>query len=102
MYNRYQKKKTEYQGPREAAILRSNKEGWLNVSAPYFPDITPKMVEDIKTYRQGFDYDPEFLKSLSSITGGMFCETDTVKLLADTIKQLSPAERPLLGTITKE
>ena len=45
-----QRGKTNYQGPREAAILRSSKEGWLNVSAPYFPDITPKMVEDIKTY----------------------------------------------------
>jgi len=49
-YQRYQKKRVEYQGPKEASILRSSKDGWLNVSAPYFSDITPKMVADIKTY----------------------------------------------------
>ena len=48
-----------------------------------------------------FDYDPEFLKTLSSITGGMFVEVNTVKLLSDTIKKLSPSERPLLGTVEK-
>ena len=44
-------------------------------------------------------YDPVFLVALSSITGGLFVEAGTVKLLADTIKKLSPAERPLLGPV---
>ena len=46
-----------------------------------------------------FSYDPEFLKNLSRITGGMFSEAGSVKMLAETIKKLSPAERPLLGTV---
>jgi len=50
MYRQYQKKRTEYKGPKEACILRSSKEGWILVSAPYLPDITPHMVEDIKSY----------------------------------------------------
>jgi len=50
MYRQYYRKRTEYQGPKEASILRSNREGWVLVSAPYFPDITPRMVEDFKTY----------------------------------------------------
>lgn len=49
MYNKHQKR-TEYQGPKEASILRGTKEGWLLVSAPYFPDITPHLVEDLKSY----------------------------------------------------
>ena len=49
-----------------------------------------------------FDYDKEFLEKLSSITGGVFYEVDTVKLLADTIKRLSPNERPLLGIVREE
>lgn len=48
------------------------------------------------------EYDPEFLKQLSAITGGMFSAADSVKLLATTIKKLSPKERPLLGTVNKE
>ena len=46
-----------------------------------------------------FSYDPIFLAELSSVTGGLFVEVGTVKLLADTIKRLSPAERPLLGPV---
>lgn len=46
-------------------------------------------------------YDSEFLKKLSDITGGVFVEADSVKLLAETILKLSPAERPLLGTVKK-
>lgn len=48
MYGQYrgQKKRTEYQGPKEAAILRSTKEGWLNVSTPYLK----ACVEDIKAF----------------------------------------------------
>ena len=45
------------------------------------------------------DYDPMFLAELSSITGGVFVEAKTAKLLADTIKRLSPMERPLLGPV---
>lgn len=48
------------------------------------------------------DYDPVFLQNLSRITGGMFSAASSVKLLADTIKKLSPQERPLLGTVIKE
>jgi hypothetical protein len=46
-YN-YGKKKprTEYQGPREAAILKSSKDGWLNVSTPY----DSRCVQDIKSF----------------------------------------------------
>ena len=50
MYNTYRRKgrgqRTEFKGIQEAAILRSSKEGWLNVSTPY----DPKCVEDIKSY----------------------------------------------------
>jgi len=46
-----------------------------------------------------FDYDPDFLQNLSSITGGIFSAARSVRLLADTIKKLSPQERPLLGTV---
>jgi len=46
-----------------------------------------------------FDYNPEFLRSLSRITGGMFSEPNNVTLLANTIKELSPAVRPLLGLV---
>jgi len=49
-YQRRTKPRVEYQGPKEAHILKSAKDGWVNVSAPYYPDITPHMVEDIKTY----------------------------------------------------
>ena len=42
----YQKKRVEYQGPKEAAILRSSKEGWLNVSTPY----KKEFVEDLKAF----------------------------------------------------
>ena len=50
----------------------------------------------------GYDYDPDFLRMLSSITGGTFCEAATVKLLTDTILKLSPAQRPLLGTVKEK
>ncbi len=48
---------------------------------------------------QSFEYDPIFLRQLSSITGGMFSEAGTVKQLANTILSLSPKNRLLLGTI---
>ena len=44
-------------------------------------------------------YDPDFLRELSRITGGKFFEAGSVKLLGDTIRQLSPSERPLLGEV---
>ena len=44
-------------------------------------------------------YDPLFLAELSRITGGIFCEAGSIRLLAGAIKQLSPAERPLLGMV---
>lgn len=62
MYNRYyQKKKVEYQGPQEASILRSSKDGWFYVSAPYSPTITPKLVIDFKTWIESSDrkWNPE-------------------------------------------
>ncbi len=45
------------------------------------------------------DYDPEFLKVLSEITGGRFYEAGTVSELAFAVEKLSPAERPLIGTL---
>jgi len=50
---------------------------------------------------QGNDYDPIFLQSLSSITGGIFSEASSVKLLSETILKLSPSQRPLLGEVKK-
>ena len=47
-------------------------------------------------------YDPAFLRELSRITGGVFCEAHTVKMLSQTIFKLSPKERPLLGVERKE
>ena len=44
-------------------------------------------------------YDPELLRKISEITGGIFCEVDNVEALAKTILQLAPTNRPLLGTI---
>ena len=46
MDNRYQKNRPAYTGPREAAILKSTKEGWMNVSMPY----EPRCIEDLKSY----------------------------------------------------
>ncbi len=48
---------------------------------------------------KSFEYDPEFLRQLSAITGGIFTEVGTVKELANTILKLSPSNRPLLGTV---
>ena len=42
----YTKKKTEFKGTQEAAILRSQKDGWLNISTPY----KPECVNDIKAF----------------------------------------------------
>ena len=42
-------------------------------------------------------YDPIFLRTISELTRGIFSEANSVQLLSDTIKKLSPAERPLLG-----
>lgn len=44
-----------------------------------------------------FSYDPVFLKRLAELTGGCFTEVSEVEKLAETIKALSPVERPLLG-----
>ena len=44
-------------------------------------------------------YDPEFLMKISSLTKGIFSEAFSVAKLSETIKKLSPAERPLLGKI---
>ena len=49
-----------------------------------------------------YSYDPMFLRKLSEITGGIFSEASSVQMLSDTIKRLSPAERPLLGNPNKE
>jgi Mg-chelatase subunit ChlD len=46
-------------------------------------------------------YDPTFLRELSRITGGTFSEAGSSIYLAETIKKLSPANRPLLGTVKK-
>lgn len=40
------KKRVEFQGTQEAAILRSQKEGWLNISTPYLKEC----VTDIKAF----------------------------------------------------
>jgi hypothetical protein len=44
-------------------------------------------------------YDPTFLRKLSEITGGMFVEAYSVKVLSDTILTLAPSNRPLLGPV---
>lgn len=44
-----------------------------------------------------FSYDPTFLRRLTELTGGCFTEVSEVQKLAEAIKALSPAERPLLG-----
>lgn len=49
-----------------------------------------------------FTYDPIFLQELSRITGGMFQGVSSVAQLIDTVKKLSPQERPLLGTVHKK
>jgi len=46
-----------------------------------------------------YDYDPAFLAELSRITGGMFVETGSVKMLSDNILMLAPTNRPLLGPV---
>lgn len=56
-------------------------------------------IDTIGIGKGGYDYDPEFLKGLSTITGGVFAEVDSIKLLSESIKKLSPSERPLLGTV---
>lgn len=48
------------------------------------------------------EYNKEFLTELSSITGGIFSEASSVKKLATTILELSPSQRPLLGTVKEE
>lgn len=47
--------------------------------------------------RSFFSYDPTFLRRLAELTGGCFTEVSEVEKLAEAIKALSPAERPLLG-----
>ena len=46
-----------------------------------------------------YDYDPAFLQELSRITGGMFVEAGSVRMLANTILELAPTNRPLLGPV---
>lgn len=46
-----------------------------------------------------YSYDPDFLRELSRKTGGIFVEVSSTKMLTDTIEKLSPAKRPLLGTV---
>jgi Mg-chelatase subunit ChlD len=46
-----------------------------------------------------YGYDPVFLRHLSELTGGVFTEAKSVMLLTETIKQLAPANRPLLGYV---
>lgn len=48
---------------------------------------------------QFHSYDPIFLWRLSQITGGMFVEVSTVKMLAGDVLKLSPAQRLLLGPV---
>lgn len=48
---------------------------------------------------QGSNYDPVFLRQLSEVTRGIFCEASTAGKLASIITKLSPAQRPLLGTV---
>ena len=44
-------------------------------------------------------YNESLLRSLSNITGGVFCKADSIKLLESTIEKLSPAKRKLIGTV---
>lgn len=54
-------------------------------------------IDTIGVGKGTYGYDPAFLAELSRITGGVFSEADTVKLLSNIIKYLSPVNRPLLG-----
>ena len=49
-----------------------------------------------------YGYDRSFLEQLSAITSGIFVETSSVKKLSTTILELSPMNRPLLGTVKEE
>ena len=49
-----------------------------------------------------YSYDPVFLAELSRLTGGMFVEVSSIKMLTEAILRLAPANRPLLGTVTRE
>lgn len=49
--------------------------------------------------KDSYDYDPDFLREISRITGGIFTEAHTIKLLSTAIRELSPTNRPLLGTV---
>jgi len=44
-------------------------------------------------------YDRDFLMKLSELTGGKFYEVKNAKMLATSIHELSPKERPLLGIV---
>ncbi len=46
-----------------------------------------------------FGYDPDLLRQISALTGGMFSEVGSVGVLTDIIVKLSPAKRLLLGTV---
>lgn len=49
------------------------------------------------TYPSFGEYDPEFLRELSRLTGGEFTEVTEIENLAEVLKSLSPAVRPSLG-----
>jgi hypothetical protein len=67
----------------------------LNVARDY--KSIPVDTVGIGRGHDSFSYDPIFLKRLSDLTGGMFVEATSPQMLLDTIQQLSPAQRPLLG-----
>lgn len=41
-------------------------------------------------------YDPKFLRRISALTSGVFCEARDMKALTGRLKELSPAMRPML------
>ena len=46
----YRKKKTApFTGPTRATILKSNRDGWLKVIAPWIPNVTPDFVDELKS-----------------------------------------------------
>ena len=47
-------------------------------------------------------YDPDFLRKICNITGGIFTEIGTTEQLCHALVYLSPINRPMLGTVSKE
>ena len=102
----YQKTRTEYKGPKEAAILRSSKEGWLNVSTPYLK----ACVNDIKAYIEpsGRAWNPDtkyweikeiYLGTLVTILKKHFGEDNIIQNLTEEENLSSNVFKPVFNVL---